>query len=809
MNNNNNNSNQLLDKLKQQQTSGGGGDDLLSSLVFNAQNDAKRIYKAKNEILPVYKFKRWFKPSKKQLQSITNSVIYTNGSDKLTEDVSSSKMTPHYYSVPWLGVDKKNLEYSETVMIDIDSDSTTLPVFCKILIVHQGAVHVRSPALLLRDVSIQVGNDDILFNNNSNTNDQQQQQQQLQTKNKRSSWALADEYYSTPFYQHSGKTTGSKYNQDTQVTENEFLSYSSQETSTDDLISHLRLHIHSKTDIMSEFSLSKLNNNNNDNTTENTNRISSNNIKSEKRFRRLSTNNEKQNNVNFKINQNNIKRYENVCSLTGIRRLTLIMPPTSNFVDFDNNIVREIDYLKPLLKFEEYNVVDSSMDTSDLNKYIQSDNYTYIQLLSENALIGKGVQKINNNINNNNTENLITTNAGGKKSAISSSSSSSILKSATQLTQPKKKLVTINHNKSIQQTKSNNIATQTDLFKKINETKEKHQQHFPIINNDHNYDITDILERYNLKKLATDSSLVNNSNETHLLAPSLTPFIPHTKIPISPSSSNNNKEDLSIDLTQINLTDQSNQHLSSSRSFNQSNRSHRSSSSHNNNNNKELINDTNDFYYCYYNANNSRYPLISRAVSNNHHQQQRYDENNEVVNEKLRSKSSKPVLMRGRSFRIIPTRNDLHHSTTTTTTAAAVLDQQQQQSKHRTSRKHEEKINRFVSNETNEENKYCSNCNRKQQENRKEERLPTTAATREKEIILKLDKTKVNDIEFVENSPKIDRIVFIPAVLASRSEHANYYHNHNHNQNNNNNNHNHIDTNITGTNNSRYRRSKF
>jgi len=158
MNNNNNNNNQLLDKLKQQQTSGGGGgDDLLSSLVFNAQNDAKRIYKAKNEILPVYKFKRWFKPSKKQLQSITNSVIYTNGSDKLTEDVSSSKMTPHYYSVPWLGVDKKNLEYSETVMIDIDSDSTTLPVFCKILIVHQGAVHVRSPALLLRDVSIQVG----------------------------------------------------------------------------------------------------------------------------------------------------------------------------------------------------------------------------------------------------------------------------------------------------------------------------------------------------------------------------------------------------------------------------------------------------------------------------------------------------------------------------------------------------------------------------------------------------------------------------------------------------------------------------
>jgi hypothetical protein len=62
--------------------------------------------------------------------------------------------------VPWIGGDSGRLDFGDNIMWDIDGESTTLPVFCKILIVHQGACLVNSPAVLTRDAGIQVGQGD-------------------------------------------------------------------------------------------------------------------------------------------------------------------------------------------------------------------------------------------------------------------------------------------------------------------------------------------------------------------------------------------------------------------------------------------------------------------------------------------------------------------------------------------------------------------------------------------------------------------------------------------------------------------------
>ena len=48
-------------KELQEQLHHASSDDILSSLVYTAQSEAKRIYRAKNETFSNYKFKRWFK----------------------------------------------------------------------------------------------------------------------------------------------------------------------------------------------------------------------------------------------------------------------------------------------------------------------------------------------------------------------------------------------------------------------------------------------------------------------------------------------------------------------------------------------------------------------------------------------------------------------------------------------------------------------------------------------------------------------------------------------------------------------------
>lgn len=129
-------------------------DNVLDSLMKNTQDDAKRFFK--NKKLPNYKIRHQLKPTKKLLNCQVSSVVYTNGSDPLHESLDFHKVSKQTIKVPWMGTDSSRFDYGDNVMWDINGESTNLPVFCKMLWVHQGACLVNSPAILARDAGIQV-----------------------------------------------------------------------------------------------------------------------------------------------------------------------------------------------------------------------------------------------------------------------------------------------------------------------------------------------------------------------------------------------------------------------------------------------------------------------------------------------------------------------------------------------------------------------------------------------------------------------------------------------------------------------------
>ena len=137
-------------------------EDILGSLVKNTQNDAKKFFKAQTKHPPPLSslsqpFKILYKADKKRLLTSLGSVIYTNGYGSLSEERPLFNRSPKTILVPWLGVDRSKLDFADNIMIDIDAESTLLPVFCKILIINHGAVRINSPMLIERDVSVQVG----------------------------------------------------------------------------------------------------------------------------------------------------------------------------------------------------------------------------------------------------------------------------------------------------------------------------------------------------------------------------------------------------------------------------------------------------------------------------------------------------------------------------------------------------------------------------------------------------------------------------------------------------------------------------
>jgi len=129
-------------------------DNALDFLMKNTQDDARKFFK--NKKLPKYKLKHQLKPTKKHLTFQTSTVVYTNGVDRLEQDTDFFKVSQKKLGVPWMGTDRSRLDLGENVMWDINGESTNLPVFCRMMIVHQGACLVNSPAILARDAGVQV-----------------------------------------------------------------------------------------------------------------------------------------------------------------------------------------------------------------------------------------------------------------------------------------------------------------------------------------------------------------------------------------------------------------------------------------------------------------------------------------------------------------------------------------------------------------------------------------------------------------------------------------------------------------------------
>lgn len=170
---------------------------------------------------------------KKYLNKVIHEVHFTNGFAKFDRDLTHSHSVPRLYEVPCIGVDKNNLDCGENIILDIDSESTKLPIFCKMMIVNQGKVHERSAPILLRDVCLQIGEsftEKLIRNKHAhntslnasvfedpNASFTTPRLHAIEDPNvsfttpktthraRRPSWCQMEEYYSIPFYQYKGR----------------------------------------------------------------------------------------------------------------------------------------------------------------------------------------------------------------------------------------------------------------------------------------------------------------------------------------------------------------------------------------------------------------------------------------------------------------------------------------------------------------------------------------------------------------------------------------------------------------------------
>jgi hypothetical protein len=147
--------------------------DILGSLVNNTLKDAKTYFKQRSlspekRCQPTSLLKTKIYPSnnnisihsnskmsnQKKLNAILNPVISGDGNESLCEDYTyvnkynTLYCEPKYLTMPNrrnnnYKTNLSNLDVGDNVTIDIDSESTYLPVFCKMLIIHQGAVKIK------------------------------------------------------------------------------------------------------------------------------------------------------------------------------------------------------------------------------------------------------------------------------------------------------------------------------------------------------------------------------------------------------------------------------------------------------------------------------------------------------------------------------------------------------------------------------------------------------------------------------------------------------------------------------------------
>lgn len=98
----------------------------------------------------------------KKLNIVINETYYANGKPSLYNDsitdiqeIIGEKKFIMTKDVPTLGSDLKKCSLSDTVSIDIDPESTLLPLMCKLMIIVQGAILERGTRVLVRDAQTQ------------------------------------------------------------------------------------------------------------------------------------------------------------------------------------------------------------------------------------------------------------------------------------------------------------------------------------------------------------------------------------------------------------------------------------------------------------------------------------------------------------------------------------------------------------------------------------------------------------------------------------------------------------------------------
>jgi hypothetical protein len=153
-------------------------DDLYNSLVRLSNSTAMSTLRLKKVSLSPIPYKE---NGLKELMFTINECYYTDGKTRVdnntmpivlthnnTSDMVSRKQHLFRKKIKTIGTCLKNCVISDMISIDIEAESTKLPIFCKLMIIVEGAAYERGVPVLVRDASCQAG-DSYSLNKSSQT----------------------------------------------------------------------------------------------------------------------------------------------------------------------------------------------------------------------------------------------------------------------------------------------------------------------------------------------------------------------------------------------------------------------------------------------------------------------------------------------------------------------------------------------------------------------------------------------------------------------------------------------------------------
>lgn len=129
-------------------------DALYNSLCRLTNSSSKPKSKSKVVVSSVQ-----YKEGHKELAFTLNEVYSTDGKGPMNDSDGKLGTKQHLFrqKIKSIGTSLKNCDISDVISIDIDPESTRLPMMCKLMIIVEGAAYERGRRVLVRDASIQVG----------------------------------------------------------------------------------------------------------------------------------------------------------------------------------------------------------------------------------------------------------------------------------------------------------------------------------------------------------------------------------------------------------------------------------------------------------------------------------------------------------------------------------------------------------------------------------------------------------------------------------------------------------------------------